>query len=846
MADLSSIGISALTAAQTGLLTTEHNIANASTPGYNRQQIVQAANTPLLTGSGFMGQGVNVSTVTRLYNDFLNTQLLQQQAQSSQLSTYYTQIQQINNVIADPSAGISPSLQNFFSAVSGLANDPSSAAARQTMLSSAQSLTSSFQSLNQLFNSMNTSVNGQIGSSVNSINAYAQQIAAINQNITVASAGGTGQPPNDLLDQRDQLISQLNQEIKATVIKQTDGSYNVYIGSGQALVVGNQAFALQTVTSPSDPTKVNVSYNARGTSIPMQQSSLQGGNLGGLLAFRDQSLTTTQNALGQLATGLASTFNAQNSLGQDLNGAMGGTFFNMGAPVVNSNSNNAGTAAVSASIANATALTGSDYTLTYNSANAQPFTLTRLSDNKVTTYASLPQTVDGLTLSVSGTPSNGDSFLIRPTVNGAQGISVAISDPSRIAAAIPVISNASLNNIGNGTITAASVVNTPYATVTGGPTTAALTAGQLTLNGKPVGASVAGSAVGQSADSAYAIAQAINAISASSGVTATANVNIVAGLATSSNPASWTSGIAPGSFSINGISVGSVAAGTNATGEGANVAAAINAIATLTGVTASANATTGAVTLMAADGRDITITQATNYTTLNPGSTSLSADTGLTPATTNATLTLSSASAAGITVAGTAPGNAGLTAATTASTQQPPVNANLQQPVTVTFNNPPTTFTISGTGTGLPATLAYTPGTPISYNGWSVLINGNPSANDVFTVKANTNASSDGNNALLMAGLQTQNTMLGGSVTYAGAFAQLVSQVGSQTNQLQITSQAQTNMVNQTTQTQQSISGVNLDEEAANLIKYQQAYQAAGKAIQTANTLFSTLLTMLN
>ncbi len=833
MADLSSIGISALTAAQTGLLTTEHNIANASTPGYNRQQIVQAANTPLLTGSGFIGQGVNVSTVTRLYNDFLNTQLLQQQAQSSQLSTYYTQIQQINNVIADPTAGISPSLQNFFSAVSGVANDPSSAAARQTMLSSAQSLTSSFQSLNQLFNSMNTSVNGQIGSSVNNINSYAQQIAAINQNITVASAGGSGQPPNDLLDQRDQLISQLNQEIKATVIKQTDGSYNVYIGSGQALVVGNQAFALQTVTSPSDPTKVNVSYNARGTSIPMQQSSLQGGNLGGLLAFRDQSLTTTQNALGQLATGLAATLNAQNSLGQDLNGAMGGTFFNMGAPVVISNSNNAGSAMVSASIANATALTGSDYTLTYNSANAQPYTLTRLSDNKVTTYASLPQTVDGLTLSVSGTPSNGDSFLIRPTVNGAQGISVAISDPSQIAAAIPVISNASLNNIGNGTITAASVVNTPYATVTGSSTTTALSTGQLTLNGKSVGTSVAGSAPGQSADSAYAIAQAINAVSASSGVTATANVNIVTGSAPGS-----TSAIAAGSFSINGISVGAVAAGTNAAGEGANVAAAINAIATQTGVTASATST-GAVTLTAADGRDITIAQVSPYATLL-------SDTGLTPATTNATLTLSSASAAGITVAGTAPGNAGLTAATTTSTQQPPVNANLQQPVTITFNNPPTTFTISGTGTGLPATLAYTPGTPISYNGWSVQINGNPSANDVFTVKANTNASSDGNNALLMAGLQTQNTMLGGAVTYAGAFAQLVSQVGSQTNQLQITSQAQTNMVNQTTQTQQSISGVNLDEEAANLIKYQQAYQAAGKAIQTANTLFSTLLTMLN
>ena len=839
MADLSSIGISALNAAQAGLLTTEHNIANASTPGFSRQQTVQSANTPLLTGSGFMGQGVNVTTVTRLYNQFLNTQLLQQQAQSSQLNTYYTQIQQINNVIADPTAGISPSLQNFFSAVSGVANNPSSAAARQTMLSSAQSLASSFQSLNQLFTSMNTSVNGQIGSSVNNINSYAQQIATLNQNITVASAGGNGQPPNDLLDQRDQLVAQLNKEIKATVIKQSDGSYNVYVGNGQSLVVGNQAFTLQTVTSSADPTKVDVAYSSGGKVVPIQQGSLQGGNLGGLLAFRDQSLTSTQNALGELATGIAATFNAQNGLGQDLNGAMGGTFFNIGAPVVNSNSNNTGTAVVTASISNAAALTGSDYTLTYNSANAQPYTLTRLSDNTVTTYASLPQTVDGITLSISTTPSSGDSFLIRPTANGAQGLSVAITDPSKIAAAVPVISNGSLNNIGSGTISAASVVDTPYASLTGSATTAALAAGQLTLNGHGVGASAAGSAPGQSADSAYAIAQAINAITASSGVTATANVNTVSGSATAGSPASWTSGIAANSFTINGINVGAIAAGINAAGEGTNVAAAINAISAQTGVTASANASTGALTLTAADGRNIAIAQASGYTTL-------SSDTGLAPGTTNATLTLSTTGTAGIVVAGTAPGNAGLTAGTTPSTQQPPVNANLQQPVTITFNNPPTTFTISGTGTGLPATLAYTPGASISYNGWTAQISGSPSANDVFTVKANNNASADGNNALLMAGLQTQNTMLGGSVTYAGAFAQLVSQVGSQTNQLQITSQAQTNMVNQTTQAQQSISGVNLDEEAANLMKYQQAYQAAGKAIQTANTLFSTLLTMLN
>jgi flagellar hook-associated protein 1 FlgK len=838
MADISSIGVTALNAAQAGLVTTEHNIANASTPGYNRQQIVQTANIPLATGSGFLGQGVNVSTVKRLYSDFINTQLLQQQSQSSQLNTYYNQIQQINNVIADPVAGLSPAIQNFFGAVNGVANAPSSAAARQTMLSDAQALTGTFQSLNQLMVNLNAGVNSQISGSISNINSYASQIATLNQNIALASASSNGQQPNDLLDQRDQLVSQLNQEVKATVIKQSDGSYNVYIGNGQSLVVGNQSFTLQTVPSLTDSSKTDIAYSSSNTLVRMPANAFQGGNLGGLLAFRDNTLTQSQNALGRIATGIATTFNTQHELGQDLYGAMGGAFFNVGAPVVTNNSNNTGSAKVSASISNASALTGSDYTLSYNSANTNPYTLTRLSDNTVTTYATLPQTVDGITISTSATPSSGDSFLIRPTVNGAEGMSVAISDPSRIAAAIPVASNASLSNTGTGTISAASVVGTPYTSVTGSATTAALATGDLKLNGTAVGASTAGTAPGQSADSAYAIAQAINAVSTSSGVTATANVNTVTGTATTGSPNSWTAGIAANSFSINGVSVGAIAAGTNAVGTGVNVAAAINAISTQTGVTATANAA-GAITLTAVDGRDITIAQSAGYTTLT-------ADTGLNAATTNATLTLNSSGTAGITVAGNTPGSAGLSSGTTAATQQPPADANLQQPVTITFNNPPNTFSITGTGTGLPATLAYTAGTPISYNGWTVQINGTPSANDVFTIRANNNATTDGNNALLLAGLQTQDTLINGTVTYAGAYAQLVGQIGTQTNQLQVTSQAQTNMVNQTVQAQQSISGVNLDEEAANLIKYQQAYQAAGKAIQTANTMFSTVLNLLN
>ncbi|MCE9549984.1 MAG: flagellar hook-associated protein FlgK [Betaproteobacteria bacterium] len=627
-------GVSALNAAQIGLSTTEHNIANANTPGFNRQEVMLGTRIPQATGAGFIGQGVDVSTVKRMYNEFLSNQVLQGQAQASQLETYYQQIGQIDNMLADSDAGLSPALQELFSAVNNVASSPDSQAARQVMLGSAQSLVSRFQSLNQRMSDINSSINGQIRSSVTTINSYAQQIASMNKNIVLAQATSNGQPPNDLLDQRDQLISQLNQETKATVVKQSDGSFNVFIGSGQSLVVGEQAMTLQAVQSLSDPSRIEVAYGSGASVIRLQQNSFQGGNLGGLIAFRSESLDVTQNALGRMAMVLADTFNQQHKFGQDLSGNMGGNFFTQPVPLVNTNTANTGTATISASIVSSSALTGSDYSLRFNGGTA--YTLTRLSDNTVTAFAALPQTVDGLTITTTAGAIAGDSYTIRPTVNGARDIAVAISDPSKIAASVPIRTNASLANIGSGRISGGTV---------------------------------------------------------------------------------------------------------------------------------------------------------------------------------NAIL---------------------------------PVNANLQQPVSIVFDNPPTTFTVTGTGVpGSPvAGVAYSAGTDITYNGWTMQIAGAPAAGDTFTVASNTNATADNRNALLLASLQTKNTVAGGTASYQGAYAQLVSQVGNKTRELETTSSAQTSMVNQIIQTQQSVSGVNLDEEAANLMRYQRAYQAAGKAIQIAGTLFDTLLSL--
>jgi len=638
------ISVSALNAAQVGLATTEHNIANANTPGFTRQTVDFAARQAQLTGAGFVGQGVDATSVTRAYSDFLARQVLQEQGMAGQLSTYYAQIQQIDNVVADPNAGLSPALQNFFSAVNNVSNSPDSVPARQSLISGANSLVARFQSLNQQLSDLNTSVNSQIGYSVTQINSYASQISVLNQSIVVAQSA-TGQPPNDLLDQRDQLVTQLNQQIKATVVKQSDGSFSVFVGNGQPLVVGTQTFKMTTQTSAADPTKLDVAYTYyNGTTTAINSSSLQGGNLGGLIAFRDEALTNTQNALGRVAMAVAGTFNQQHQLGQDLTGALGTNLFVNSSPQVTSNANNTGTATVTASVvvgADYTALTGSDYTLRFNGGTS--YTLTRLSDNQVTNYpAGLTATpVDGLTLSSTAGAAAGDSYLIRPTLNGARDISVAITDPAKIAAALPVRSNATLANLGSGQISAPSV-NQP-APVTPDPL-------------------------------------------------------------------------------------------------------------------------------------------------------------------------------------------------------HPLTDLNLQQPVTITFNNPPSTYTVTGTGAGLPATVAYTAGANISYNGWSVQISGAPAATDTFTIGSNTNATSDGGNVLRLAALQTQNTVAGGTTSYQGAYSQLVNYVGSKTQELQITSQAQTSMVAQTVQMQQSVSGVNLDEEAANLLRYQRAYQAAGQALKIANTLFDTIL----
>ncbi len=449
-----SIGQSALSAAQVGISTTGHNIANASTPGYSRQTVTQAAAQAQNFGYGFVGQGTTVASVTRTFNELLHRQMVNSQSTSMGIETYSRELSTIENMLSDEKAGLNPTLNAFFASVKSVSANASDIPTRETLISNAQSMVNRFNTMGNRLNEIQSDVNTQISGSVSSINAYATQLSRLND-IIDKSISTSGSPPNDLMDQRDQLVAELSKQIKTTVIPQGAGSYNVFIGNGMPLVVGTSTFELTTKTSPTDSSRQEVAYNSNGNTTVLGKESLSGGILGGLVQFRSESLDKVQNQIGQIALVMAQTFNAQHKLGADLNGATGGDLFEIPAPTSQlrteyDDNHTPGGAVLSTTVNDPNKVLNSDYKLVYDGTN---YTVTRLSDGKTSSSATLPMTfddppttppaapaatnIDGLDFTISGTTTMvaGDEYAIRPTKNIASTIKLLITDPNKIAMA---------------------------------------------------------------------------------------------------------------------------------------------------------------------------------------------------------------------------------------------------------------------------------------------------------------------------------------------------------------------------------------------------------------------------
>ncbi|HEX5125991.1 MAG TPA: flagellar hook-associated protein FlgK [Rhodocyclaceae bacterium] len=644
MSSLLDIGLTGLNAAQAALLTTSHNIANANVDGFTRQQIVQTTQQPMFTGEGFFGSGTKVETVKRIYSQYLENQVMSADTTHSQLDTYNTQVSQIDNLLGDTTVGLTPALQSFFDGVQQVAANPASVPSRQAMLSNAQSLATSFQTIAQRLTEIQDGVEGQISSSVTNINSYAAQIAALNKSIITSQVAGPTQPANDLMDQRGELVEQLNREVGVTTITQDDGSVNVFIGNGQPLVVGINSYTVTATPSVDDGQSLSVGLKLpTGNSVQIPDSLISGGNLGGLLQFRADALRPAQDALGRVAVGITETFNAQHKLGQDLDGVMGGNFFTPLTPTVQNlpdpTTGIPPAATLSGSYTSVANLTNEDYILAYDGTN---YSLTRQSDNSVVySGATLPTNVDGFSLSVaSGTVAAGDRFLIQPTRFAAQNVQVAIQDTRLIAAGAPFTTAAASSNTGTSSISQGSVVSST------GIASTPPHMGNITL-------------------------------------TFDAGTNL---------------------FTLGGAAAGTLA--------------------------------------------------------YNPVSDSAGK--------------------------------------------------------TFTLASPNISFTIGGT----------------------------PNTGDVFNIASNDSGVSDNRNAVALGGLQSVKTLLGGSASFQSAYSQLVSDVGSQTRQSEVGVSSQEGLLTQAKASQQSLSGVNLDEEASNLLRFQQAYQASAKVMSIADKLFDAVLSI--
>lgn len=656
---LLNLGVSGLNAALWGLTTTGQNISNAATPGYSVERPVYAEASGQYTSSGYLPQGVNTVTVQRQYSQYLNDQLNSAQSQSGALSTWYSLVAQLNNYVGSPTAGISTAITNYFTGLQGVANNASDPSVRQTAMSNAQTLADQITAAGQQYDALRQSVNTQLTSTVSQINTYTAQIAQLNQQITAANS--QGQPPNQLMDQRDLALSNLSSLAGVQVVR-NDSGYSVFLAGGQPLVVADKSYQLATVASSSDPSELTVvsqgiaGANPQGPNQTLPDSSLSGGTLGGLLAFRNQTLDPAQAQLGAIATSFAAQVNGQNALGVDLSGMPGGKLFTIPDPAVYANQGNTGNASPSVSFADASQPTTSDYTLSYDGTN---YTLTdRASGTVVGQSTSMPASIGGLDFSFAdGTQMNaGDQFTVLPTRGALDGFALATSSGSAIAAASPVVASAATTNSGSATITQGGVsagYQVPSTTLT-------YDAASQSLSGFPAGTTV--------------------------------------------------------------------------------------------------------------------------------------------------------------TIGSTPPQTVEITDGTTQVPYDPSVGA---------------TLTMSGTAQG-------------AMNGVTVSLAGTPADGDSFKIGPYAGGTNDGSNALALSQIVSTKSFGNGSTTLTGAYAGYVNGIGNSASQLKSSSAAQTSLVGQITTAQQAVSGVNQNEEAANLMQYQQLYQANAKVIQTAATLFQTVLGLFN
>lgn len=462
---LLSIGTRAMFANYAALQTTGHNIANANVEGYSRQRVELQTSQGQFTGAGFFGKGVDVATVTRMHDAFLTREAAAASSVAAADAARAEQLARLENVFPPGEAGLGYATSQLLNAMVDLANQPADPSAREVVLARAQDLAARFSSAGAQIDTLQAGTAQALTLDVAKVNELTQRIAQVNEQI--AQVAGYGQPPNDLLDQRDQMIKELSGLVQVTTLPADDGTVGVFLAGGQRLVLGTQVTQLAVVADEYDISRVALAVVDQGQPRTLPPSLVAGGSIGGLLRFQSQDLAAARDELGRMAAAVATRLNEQQALGLDLRNppGAGAPMFAFGAPQALPSSGNARDASgnfitpVTLAIADATALEASEYELTSDTATPGQYLLTRRSDGLVRSIAS-GDTVDGLTITV-GPPAAtaGERFLLQPVARAAVDLRRVLDHANGIAAASPVQATVGLSNTGTASVGALTVVD---------------------------------------------------------------------------------------------------------------------------------------------------------------------------------------------------------------------------------------------------------------------------------------------------------------------------------------------------------------------------------------------------
>lgn len=455
MPSLLNIGAGALLSNQQVLRTTGNNIANVNTPGYSRQNVKLEPVQGLYYDKGFYGGGVDAVTVLRSHSEMLTRQVALTGSVAAGDERRLDRLKQLEDLFPGGASGLGAAMGGMLNAFSDVANAPSDLTARTVVLARADELAARFRSVAGSLDNLRQNLQLELASEVRMINSLATRIADVNREIR--NALGSGHTPNDLLDQRDELIRELNTHVQTSTIAAADGSVSVFVASSQPLVLGTTAAKVALAPDAfGDPTRSVLTMQRDGVTAVMDQATLGGGSLSGLLRFNNTDLADAGNLLGRMALALGTVVNQQHSLGLDLSGNTVGNLFTLGPiPDALPALANGGNASIQVAVqtnptSGAAALAPSDYEIIFT--GAATGTIRRVTDGQITSFGTVPAQIDGLDLQVTGTANAGDRFMVTPYRQVTRTMDVAFASPRSLAVASPVIASAGTANQGSLTL----------------------------------------------------------------------------------------------------------------------------------------------------------------------------------------------------------------------------------------------------------------------------------------------------------------------------------------------------------------------------------------------------------